>query len=215
MVKRRVHTHHGHPTTFLQGSCGLSARRCGSRACAVTSWIGGTSSTWSSCPCTWQPSCSGSSWLGWPTCTAVMTPREPCATISPRLVSDSDSAWGHYLLPCLPRPHLQPHSTCPDRSEWRTEDPQFLAEVLFAVTSMLSFTRLAYILPAHESLGTLQISIGKMIDDMIRCVCPALHTPAQASSGRVRDSLVPHTRPHSGFVLCFVLRSDHGGVRGT
>lgn len=57
---------------------------------------------------------------------------------------------------------------CTERSEWRTEDPQFLAEVLFAVTSMLSFTRLAYILPAHESLGTLQISIGRMIDDMIR-----------------------------------------------
>lgn len=90
-----------------------------------------------------------------------------------------------------------------------------MAEVLFAVTSMLSFTRLAYILPAHESLGTLQISIGKMIDDMIRCVCPALHTPAQASSDRVRDSLVPHTRPHSGVVLCFVLRSDPGGVWGT
>ncbi|XP_006870444.1 PREDICTED: short transient receptor potential channel 2-like [Chrysochloris asiatica] len=58
--------------------------------------------------------------------------------------------------------------TTAERSEWRTEDPQFLAEVLFAVTSMLSFTRLAYILPAHESLGTLQISIGKMIDDMMR-----------------------------------------------
>ncbi|CAJ0954766.1 unnamed protein product [Ranitomeya imitator] len=55
-----------------------------------------------------------------------------------------------------------------ERSEWNTEDPQFIAEVLFAVTSMLSFTRLAYILPAHETLGTLQISIGKMIDDMIR-----------------------------------------------
>ncbi|XP_061485726.1 short transient receptor potential channel 2-like [Rhineura floridana] len=55
-----------------------------------------------------------------------------------------------------------------DRGEWHTEDPQFMAEVLFAVTSMLSFTRLAYILPAHETLGTLQISIGKMIDDMIR-----------------------------------------------
>ncbi|KFO24000.1 Short transient receptor potential channel 2 [Fukomys damarensis] len=58
--------------------------------------------------------------------------------------------------------------TTAERSEWRTEDPQFLAEVLFAITSMLSFTRLAYILPAHESLGTLQISIGRMIDDMIR-----------------------------------------------
>ncbi|XP_051048399.1 protein XNDC1N [Phodopus roborovskii] len=67
----------------------------------------------------------------------------------------SDSTTCHYF-------------TTAERSEWRTEDPQFLAEVLFAVTSMLSFTRLAYILPAHESLGTLQISIGRMIDDMIR-----------------------------------------------
>ncbi|XP_066501362.1 transient receptor potential cation channel subfamily C member 2b [Hoplias malabaricus] len=54
------------------------------------------------------------------------------------------------------------------REDWRQEDPQLIAEVLFAVTSMLSFTRLAYILPAQESLGTLQISMGKMIDDMIR-----------------------------------------------
>ncbi|XP_067463901.1 short transient receptor potential channel 2-like [Thunnus thynnus] len=54
------------------------------------------------------------------------------------------------------------------RGDWHQEDPQLIAEVLFAVTSMLSFTRLAYILPAHESLGTLQISIGKMIDDMMR-----------------------------------------------
>ncbi|XP_037124848.1 short transient receptor potential channel 2-like [Syngnathus acus] len=54
------------------------------------------------------------------------------------------------------------------RDDWRQEDPQLIAEVLFAVTSMMSFTRLAYILPAHESLGTLQISIGKMIDDMMR-----------------------------------------------
>lgn len=54
------------------------------------------------------------------------------------------------------------------RDHWHQEDPQLISEVLFAVTSMLSFTRLAYILPAHESLGTLQISIGKMIDDMMR-----------------------------------------------
>ncbi|XP_058271172.1 transient receptor potential cation channel subfamily C member 2b [Hemibagrus wyckioides] len=54
------------------------------------------------------------------------------------------------------------------RVEWLQEDPELIAEVLFAVTSMLSFTRLAYILPAQESLGTLQISMGKMIDDMIR-----------------------------------------------
>ncbi|XP_059575915.1 short transient receptor potential channel 2-like [Alligator mississippiensis] len=61
--------------------------------------------------------------------------------------------------------HLPP--LCPGHHEWHAEDPQFVAEVLFAVTSMLSFTRLAYIPPAQESLGTLQICIGKMIDDMI------------------------------------------------
>ncbi|XP_074161032.1 short transient receptor potential channel 2-like isoform X1 [Sminthopsis crassicaudata] len=80
------------------------------------------------------------------------------------------------LLAVLARLHCQAapdgaacrYFTTAERSEWRTEDPQFVAEVLFAITSMLSFTRLAYILPAHESLGTLQISIGKMIDDMIR-----------------------------------------------
>uniref|UniRef100_A0A3Q3K354 Transient receptor ion channel domain-containing protein n=1 Tax=Monopterus albus TaxID=43700 RepID=A0A3Q3K354_MONAL len=53
------------------------------------------------------------------------------------------------------------------RDDWHQEDPQLIAEVLFAVTSMLSFTRLAYILPAEEALGTMQISIGKMIDDMM------------------------------------------------
>ncbi|XP_023592262.1 protein XNDC1N [Trichechus manatus latirostris] len=73
-------------------------------------------------------------------------------------------------VPPLPWPSAPtPIPPYTERSEWCTEDPQFLAEVLFAVTSMLSFTRLAYILPAHESLGTLQISVGKMIDDMIRC----------------------------------------------
>uniref|UniRef100_A0A2K6REM2 Transient receptor ion channel domain-containing protein n=1 Tax=Rhinopithecus roxellana TaxID=61622 RepID=A0A2K6REM2_RHIRO len=73
------------------------------------------------------------------------------------------------LLPGLAHMHSTAcyHFTTAERSKWHTEDPQFLAEVLFAVTSMLSFTHLAYILPAHESLGTLQISIGKMIDDMI------------------------------------------------
>uniref|UniRef100_A0A8C9WH04 Short transient receptor potential channel 2-like n=1 Tax=Scleropages formosus TaxID=113540 RepID=A0A8C9WH04_SCLFO len=65
---------------------------------------------------------------------------------------------------------LEPHLCrfIAERDHWHQEDPQLISELLFAVTSMMSFTRLAYILPAHESLGTLQISIGKMIDDMMR-----------------------------------------------
>ncbi|XP_067395155.1 short transient receptor potential channel 2-like [Emydura macquarii macquarii] len=75
---------------------------------------------------------------------------------------------GH--LHCLDTPSSPEcyYFTKAGRHEWHPEDPQFVAEVLFAVTSMLSFTRLTYILPAHEFLGTLQISIGKMIGDMIR-----------------------------------------------
>lgn len=83
----------------------------------------------------------------------------------------------------------RPRSTGTERREWRTEDPQFLAEVLFAVTSMLSFTRLAYILPAHESLGTLQISIGRMIDDMIRWVPPRGGAPFPRTPLLARGSI--------------------------
>ncbi|XP_029457720.1 short transient receptor potential channel 2-like [Rhinatrema bivittatum] len=75
---------------------------------------------------------------------------------------------GYFSCQDLPSSHECYYFTESNRLEWYKEDPQLIAEVLFAVTSMLSFTRLVYILPAHENLGTLQISIGKMIDDMIR-----------------------------------------------
>ncbi|XP_036393631.1 short transient receptor potential channel 2 [Megalops cyprinoides] len=75
---------------------------------------------------------------------------------------------GHFLCQAPDSLEECVYFTQTERHAWWQEDPQFIAEVLFAVTSMLSFTRLAYILPAHESLGTLQISIGKMIDDMMR-----------------------------------------------
>ncbi|KAI4881179.1 hypothetical protein NFI96_012864, partial [Prochilodus magdalenae] len=75
---------------------------------------------------------------------------------------------GHFLCQDPSATDLCDYFTSTARENWRQEDPQLIAEILFAVTSMLSFTRLAYILPAHESLGTLQISMGKMIVDMMR-----------------------------------------------
>ncbi|XP_068187693.1 short transient receptor potential channel 2-like [Antennarius striatus] len=75
---------------------------------------------------------------------------------------------GYFLCQDQNTPNECVYFTETVRKDWYQEDPQLIAEVLFAVTSMLSFTRLAYILPAHESLGTLQISIGRMIDDMMR-----------------------------------------------
>lgn len=85
-----------------------------------------------------------------------------------------------------------------ERKDWRQEDPQLIAEVLFAVTSMLSFTRLAYILPAHESLGTLQISIGKMIDDMMRW--------EHFSSGLYHDYLGMNENEHILKQMIFLFR---------
>ncbi|XP_048018063.1 short transient receptor potential channel 2 [Megalobrama amblycephala] len=75
---------------------------------------------------------------------------------------------GYFLCQDSSTQELCDYFTNTVREDWKQEDPQLIAETLFAVTSMLSFTRLAYILPAHESLGTLQISMGRMIDDMMR-----------------------------------------------
>ncbi|KTF92872.1 hypothetical protein cypCar_00015802 [Cyprinus carpio] len=75
---------------------------------------------------------------------------------------------GYFLCQDSSAQELCDYFTNTVREDWKQEDPQLIAETLFAVTSMLSFTRLAYILPAHESLGTLQISMGRMIDDMMR-----------------------------------------------
>ena len=77
------------PCRLLQASCGLSVRKCGSRACAVTSWTGGTSWIWSSSPCTWRPSRCASSWPGLHTSTARMPLMGLPATTSPQLVSAS------------------------------------------------------------------------------------------------------------------------------
>ncbi|XP_014070703.2 short transient receptor potential channel 2 [Salmo salar] len=84
------------------------------------------------------------------------------------------------------------------RDEWWQEDPQLISEILFAVTSMLSFTRLAYILPAHESLGTLQISIGIMIDDMMRFMFLLMIIGTAFLCG-LNNIYVPYaTSPHLG-----------------
>ncbi|XP_070534007.1 short transient receptor potential channel 7-like isoform X2 [Ptychodera flava] len=55
----------------------------------------------------------------------------------------------------------------PDRTMWDM-DPILLAESLFALANVLSFTRMAYVLPASELLGPLQISLGRMVYDIVR-----------------------------------------------
>ncbi|XP_051903295.1 short transient receptor potential channel 6a isoform X1 [Hippocampus zosterae] len=56
----------------------------------------------------------------------------------------------------------------PARIHWLPSDPQLVSEGLYAVAVVLSFSRIAYILPANESLGPLQISLGRTVKDILK-----------------------------------------------
>ncbi|XP_033834703.1 short transient receptor potential channel 6a [Periophthalmus magnuspinnatus] len=51
---------------------------------------------------------------------------------------------------------------------WLPSDPQLVSEGLYAVAVVLSFSRIAYILPANESFGPLQISLGRTVKDIFK-----------------------------------------------
>uniref|UniRef100_A0A3B5MRV5 Transient receptor potential cation channel, subfamily C, member 6a n=1 Tax=Xiphophorus couchianus TaxID=32473 RepID=A0A3B5MRV5_9TELE len=54
------------------------------------------------------------------------------------------------------------------RIHWTPSDPQLVSEGLYAVAVVLSFSRIAYILPANESFGPLQISLGRTVKDIFK-----------------------------------------------
>ncbi|XP_024921725.1 short transient receptor potential channel 6a isoform X2 [Cynoglossus semilaevis] len=54
------------------------------------------------------------------------------------------------------------------RIHWLPSDPQLVSEGLYAVAVVLSFSRIAYILPANESFGPLQISLGRTVKDIFK-----------------------------------------------
>ncbi|XP_061817729.1 short transient receptor potential channel 6a [Nerophis lumbriciformis] len=54
------------------------------------------------------------------------------------------------------------------RVHWLPSDPQLVSEGLYAVAVVLSFSRIAYILPANESFGPLQISLGRTVKDIFK-----------------------------------------------
>ncbi|XP_033109678.1 short transient receptor potential channel 3-like [Anneissia japonica] len=55
-----------------------------------------------------------------------------------------------------------------DRKCWDPQDPVFLAEGLYALANVISFTRVTEVLAASEFLGPLQISLGRMLGDILR-----------------------------------------------
>ncbi|XP_056139655.1 short transient receptor potential channel 7 [Lampris incognitus] len=54
------------------------------------------------------------------------------------------------------------------RNNWMPSDPQLISEGLYAVAVVLSFSRIVYILPANESFGPLQISLGRTVKDIFK-----------------------------------------------
>ncbi|XP_055503155.1 short transient receptor potential channel 3-like isoform X4 [Leucoraja erinacea] len=54
------------------------------------------------------------------------------------------------------------------RDRWVPSDPQIISEGLYAIAVVLSFSRIAYILPANESFGPLQISLGRTVKDIFK-----------------------------------------------
>ena len=46
--------------------------------------------------------------------------------------------------------------------------PHIMGNILFSVANVLSFARIAYILPASETFGQLQISYGRMLRDVVK-----------------------------------------------
>ncbi|GCC28295.1 hypothetical protein chiPu_0006724 [Chiloscyllium punctatum] len=54
------------------------------------------------------------------------------------------------------------------RNKWLPSDPQIISEGLYAIAIVLSFSRIAYILPANESFGPLQISLGRTVKDIFK-----------------------------------------------
>ena len=56
----------------------------------------------------------------------------------------------------------------PAQIHWMPSDPQLISEGLYTVAVVLSFSRIAYILPANESFGPLQISLGRTVKDIFK-----------------------------------------------
>ncbi|XP_043554350.1 short transient receptor potential channel 6-like isoform X4 [Chiloscyllium plagiosum] len=54
------------------------------------------------------------------------------------------------------------------RIKWFPSDPQLISEGLYAIAVVMSFSRIAYILPANESFGPLQISLGRTVKDIFK-----------------------------------------------
>ncbi|XP_072231484.1 short transient receptor potential channel 6a [Leuresthes tenuis] len=82
----------------------------------------------------------------------------------------ADTAQAYVYKHCKTLGRLPPeiHYFTEARIYWMPSDPQLVSEGLYAVAVVLSFSRIAYILPANESFGPLQISLGRTVKDIFK-----------------------------------------------
>nr|KAG5713048.1 hypothetical protein BaRGS_021842 [Batillaria attramentaria] len=55
-----------------------------------------------------------------------------------------------------------------DRFYWDSYDPHNMAEACFALANIISFARVSFVLPANELFGPMQISLARMITDILK-----------------------------------------------
>ncbi|XP_050397743.2 short transient receptor potential channel 7 isoform X2 [Patella vulgata] len=79
----------------------------------------------------------------------------------------SESSW-HALGNGSLEAKLQLYWLVADRFYWDSWDPYNVAEAAFAVANVISFTRVSYLLPANELFGPMQISLARMITDIMK-----------------------------------------------
>ncbi|XP_019629549.1 PREDICTED: short transient receptor potential channel 3-like [Branchiostoma belcheri] len=85
-----------------------------------------------------------------------VTGAESIATVQG--AADRITVWGHYRF------------LDSDRTTWLGEDPKLVSECLFAVGCTMAFCRVFINFPISEELGPLQISLGRMMGDIIRFI---------------------------------------------
>lgn len=76
-------------------------------------------------------------------------------------ISD-DSLYSHYS------PSFQQYSKEKPRHSWEMWHPTLVAEALFAIANIFSSLRLICLFTANSHLGPLQISLGRMLLDIVK-----------------------------------------------
>lgn len=58
-----------------------------------------------------------------------------------------------------------------DRSKWDAYDPILISESIFAIANIFATLKLVYVFTVSPQLGPLQISLGRMLNDIMKFFC--------------------------------------------